>query len=295
MKIDKNSIRGTYPAIVTPFSKDGASIDFDSLSNLIEYQISAKVQGIVVCGSTGEAQTLSDDEYQKVVSFTKERVNQRVPVIAGIGTNSTLKAVGMARLLEEIGVDGILVVAPMYNKPTQKGIITHFEEIKRGTKLPIIAYNVPSRTGVNILPATIASLVRQGTILGLKEASGSMDQILDILVQLRDDCAVVSGEDSLVSALMLSGGRGVISATANIIPEIFVEITNAALSGDWERSREAQYKALPWVRLMFVETNPIPVKTAVAIKGIIKHATLRLPLMPAEETTVERIKALLNC
>ncbi|NMC63004.1 MAG: 4-hydroxy-tetrahydrodipicolinate synthase [SAR324 cluster bacterium] len=294
MTINKDTLRGTFPAIVTPFSKDGANVDFDSLHNLIEYQISARVDGLVVCGSTGEAQTLTDDEYQKVVSFTKEKVNGRVPVIAGIGTNSTQKGIAAAKLLDEIAVDGILLVAPMYNKPTQKGIIAHFEQIKRATRLPIIAYNVPGRTSVNILPATIATLVKQGTICGLKEASGSMDQVLDILSLVRDDCAVVSGEDSLVCALMLSGGKGVISASANIIPEIFVEITSAALNKEWERAKEAQYKALPWVRLMFAETNPIPVKTAVALKGIIKYPTLRLPLMPAEDATIEKIKALLG-
>jgi len=294
MTIDKDTLKGTFPAIVTPFSKDGASVDFDSLYNLIEYQISARVDGLVVCGSTGEAQTLSDEEYQKVISFTKEKVNGRIPVIAGIGTNSTMKGIAAAKLLDEIAVDGILLVAPMYNKPTQKGIIAHFEQIKRATRLPIIAYNVPGRTGVNILPATIATLVKQGTICGLKEASGSMDQVLDILAQVRDHCSVVSGEDSLVCSLMLAGGKGVISASANIIPEIFVEITTAAINGDWERAREAQFKALPWVRLMFVETNPIPVKTAVALKGVIKYPTLRLPLMPAEDSTVEKIKALLG-
>ena len=294
MTFSRDTLKGTHTAIVTPFTKDGSAVDFDSLNNLIEFQIGAGVDGIVVCGSTGEAQTLGDDEFQKVVSFTKDSVRSRVPVTAGIGTNSTLKAAAIAGLLDEIGVDGILVVAPPYNKPPQRGIIAHFEAIKRATRLPLIAYNVPGRTGCNILPATIATLVRQGTVIGVKEASGSMDQVLDLLTLVRDDCAVLSGEDSLVSSLMLSGGKGVISASANIIPEIFVEITAAALGGDWERARDAQFRALPWIRLMFSETNPIPVKTAVALKGVIKHATLRQPLCAAEEGTVERIRSMLR-
>jgi len=294
MNITNNTLKGTYPAIVTPFSKDASAVDLDSLGNLIEYQIGARVDGIVVCGSTGEAQTLNDDEYQKVVSFTKQAVKGRVPIIAGIGTNDTRRGVAFAKLLQEIGVDGILVVAPPYNKPPQRGIISHFREIKSATSLPLIAYNVPGRTGVNILPATMATMVKEGIICGIKEASGAMDQVLDLLALVRDTSSVMSGEDSLVHSMMASGGRGVISASANIIPEIFVEITTAALNGEWERARDAQFKALPWVRLMFAETNPIPVKTAVALKGIIKNATLRQPLCAAEESTIEKIRSMLR-
>lgn len=294
MTINSNSLRGTWPAIVTPFSKDASAIDRDSLANLIEYQIGAGVDGIVVCGSTGEAQTLTDDEYQRVVTFTKDTIKGRVPLISGIGTNATAKAVAYARLLEEIGIDGILVVAPPYNKPPQRGMIAHFEAIKKAASLPLVAYNVPGRTGVNLLPATLATMARQGTIVGIKEASGSMDQVLDLLAQVREISSVMSGEDSLVNSMMASGGKGVISASANIIPELFVEITSAALNGDWEKAREAQFKALPWIRLMFAETNPIPVKTAVAMKGIIQNASVRAPLCQAEESTIQRISELLS-
>ncbi len=292
MTITSDTLKGTWTAIVTPFSKDASAVDLDSLGNLIEYQIGARIDGIVVCGSTGEAQTLNDDEYQKVVSFTREAIKGRVPLIAGIGTNATHKGIAFAKLLQEIGVDGILVVAPPYNKPPQRGIISHFRDIGRATSLPLVAYNVPGRTGVNILPATMAALVKEGIICGIKEASGSMDQVLDLLSLVRNSSSVMSGEDSLVNSLMMSGGRGVISASANIIPEIFVEITTAALNGDWERSRDAQFRALPWVRLMFAETNPIPVKTALALKGIIKNGALRQPLCDAEESTIEKIRSM---
>lgn len=293
MSVIQHVFQGTYPAIVTPFNADGSAVDYDSLKALIDYQVRAGVQGIVVCGSTGEAATLSEDEYKNVVLSAKSMLGGRGQCIAGIGTNNTAKAQELAAFLSESKLDGILLVAPPYVKPPQRAIVEHFRAVKRCSTVPIIAYNVPGRSSVNIAAPTIAQLVQEGCIVGLKEALGSIDQVLDILAFTGDKLAMLSGEDSLVHATMASGGCGVISATANIIPEIFVELTTAALKGDWERARRAQFKALPIVRAMFMETNPIPVKTALALQGIIKYSAVRLPLVPAEAATVEKIRAVL--
>lgn len=285
---------GTLTAVVTPFTADGKGIDYKSFGNLIEFQLGAGVQGIVVCGSTGEAQTLTDSEYKEVVTFAREAVGKRGVLISGIGTSATEKAISMAAFLKECSVDGILVVAPPYNKPPQRGIEAHFKAIYDTTRLPIIAYNIPGRASVNILPDTLKNLFESGIIVGVKESSGSMDQVVDLLALVRDKVSVLSGEDSLVLPMMACGGKGVITAVGNIIPELFVRITSNALKGDWEKAKAAQFEALPWIRAMFLETNPIPVKTALARKGVIAHPTLRLPLVPAASETISKIDALLE-
>lgn len=285
---------GTYTAVVTPFTSDGSKIDFKSFGNLIEFQIEAGVQGIVVCGSTGEAQTLGDSEYKDVVLFAKEAIKKRVPLISGIGASATEKAVGIASFLKESSVDGVLVVAPPYNKPPQRGIEAHFRAVHDAAKLPLIAYNIPGRASVNILPETLRKLADSGTIVSVKESSGSMDQVVDLLSMVRDRVSVLSGEDSLVLPMMVCGGRGVISAVANVIPKSFVKITSSALKGDWEMAKDAQFEALPWIRAMFAETNPIPVKTALAKMKVIDYPTLRLPLVAAASETSARIDSLLK-
>jgi 4-hydroxy-tetrahydrodipicolinate synthase len=285
---------GMFTAAVTPFSADAQQVDYDSLSNLFEFQLKQGADGIVICGSTGEAATLSDEEYRQVVTFAMQQLKGRVPCVAGIGTNSTARACEMARALETIGVDALLLVAPPYNKPSQEGILAHFAEVKKVTRLPIVAYNVPGRTVANILPQTVAALAQRELIVGIKEASGSMDQVLDVLALVADCISVVSGEDSLVHAIMACGGRGVISASANIVPGIFKRITSTALAGQWRQSLEAQFKALPIVRAMFSETNPVPVKAALAMRGVIKSGAVRLPLLAAREETMQRIKSVLE-
>jgi len=286
-------LAGTFPAIVTPFSADGSAIDLDSLRSLLDYQLSGGVSGFIVCGSTGEAATLSDDEYRLVIETTAAHIRGRGICVAGIGSNSTRRATEVAAWLEGVrGVDAILLVAPPYNKPPQEGIFAHFMAVHAAARLPIVAYNVPGRTGVNILPATIGRLAAAGAIIALKEASASMDQVMDLLVETEGRISILSGEDSLVHATMACGGRGVVSVAANVEPRVVSGMTRAALGGEWPRSLEAQLALLPLIRALFAETNPIPVKAELARRGLIRNATVRLPLVGASPALLERLGAL---
>lgn len=291
--LNANDLRGTYPALVTPFSCGGETVDFDSLAALVDYVLAARVNGVVVCGSTGEAASLSDDEYRSVVRFVRECVAGRAPCVAGIGTSSTKRACETAEFLKSAGLDGALLVGPPYIKPPQSGVIEHFKAVQRASGLALIAYNIPGRAVVNILPETILQMAAQGLILGVKEASGSMDQAMDIAAGMSEDFALLSGEDSLVHAVMSLGGRGTITAAANVIPELMVEITDNALRGQWKSSLAAQKKALPVIRALFRETNPIPLKCALCIKGVISSAAVRVPLMPASAGTENLLRSLL--
>ncbi len=290
MECTAKTLKGTITAIVTPFSKDGSSVDYQSLEKLIESQIKSGVDGIVTCGSTGEASTLSDNEYRDVVKFTAQLIKGRILTIGAVGSNNTQRAVEQGRICEQAGQDALLVVAPAYNKPPQEGLLAHFREVRKGVKIPVVAYNIPGRTGVNMQPQTLARLAEEGTIVGLKDATGSIDQALDLAALTGDSLAVLSGEDSLVLPLMSIGGRGVISASANADVEGFLKITDSFLSGDIDAARRAQLAVLPLVRMMFSETNPIPVKAALALKGIISYPTVRLPLVAAQPKTVEGLK-----
>lgn len=287
--LTSTTLRGVYPAIVTPFSADGSKVDFDSLKRLVHFVLGGGAAGIVVCGSTGEAATLSDAEYHAVVRAAREYAGKGGACIAGIGTNNTARAAQMAAELEDAGLDGLMVVAPAYNKPPQSGIVAHFREVRRATKLPIIAYNVPGRTAVNILPATVAQLVSDGIIIGLKEASGSVDQALDILAKVGGKLALLSGEDSLTQALMATGAQGVISVAANVFPAECAAVVRLMAEGAVSQAAALQLKLLPLIRSMFMETNPIPVKTALALRRVIASPTLRLPLVAAEGATVARL------
>lgn len=294
MECSFETLIGVHTAIVTPFTADASAVDYDSLSSLLAYQLENGVSGIVVCGSTGEAAALSAEEFHKVIEFVVKEVGGRVPVTAGLNANVTWKAIEQVELVQSVGVDAVLVVIPFYNKPTQDGIVEHFESIYKSTSLPLIAYNVPGRTGTNLLPVTLERLVEKKLIIGLKEASGSMDQWLDMALQVGDCVNMLSGEDSLVHAAMASRGKGTISASANIIPKSMVEITSLALEGKFEAAFDAQMFALPVIRAMFMETNPVPVKAALALRGVIAHPTTRLPLVPAAEKTVAKISELLK-
>ncbi|MDZ4785333.1 MAG: 4-hydroxy-tetrahydrodipicolinate synthase [bacterium] len=285
---------GIYPAIITPFSKDGTSICWESLERLLKYQVKSKVDGVVVCGSTGEAQTLSDQEFYNIIESVLKFKSKDFKVIAGVGSNDTKKACQLARWCKESGTDAILLVTPFYNKPTQAGLVAHVDQVKQQADIPIIAYNVPGRTGVNLLPQTVAKMVEMNLIVGIKEASGSMDQILDIISLVGDKVAVLAGDESLLCCTLVSGGHGGISATGNLIPELLVSIMNAAKDNDWETARKVQLEALPLIRACFMETNPIPLKAAMNLKGIIQHDTLRLPLTSPQEVTRERFRTLLD-
>lgn len=290
------SLDGIFPALVTPFTADGESIDYKSLEAVIEYCIEGGVSGVVAAGSTGEAATLSEEEYRELISTTCELVQGRVPVIVGIGTNSTRRAGEIATYLAtSTKASGILLVAPPYNKPTQEGMLCHFREVKRAAQgLPIIAYNVPGRTGVNLLPHTVGTLSKEGTIIGIKEASGSIDQAIDVIASCSESFKLVGGDDSLLLAVLSIGGTGGIATAGNIVPHALSDIVNSFRTGRLEAARSIQYKILPLLRALFAETNPIPLKLALKLRGIIKSDALRLPLTPASESTKQSIIAALE-
>ncbi len=284
-------IEGVLPALVTPFSHAGETIDFESFGRLIEFQLEAKVSGVVVCGSTGEAMTLSDEEYLAAVRFVAERVKGRVPCIAGISASATKRGVDVARNVRELGCDAVLVAAPPYNKPSQQGLLEHYRAIHREGGLPVIAYNIPGRSGVAISPQTLGQLSREGVIVAVKESSGSMDTVIDVLRSVTSSCSVLSGEDSLVLGVLAYGGSGVISACANAFAHEFVTLHTAFRAGNLEAARIAQMDLIPKIRAMFIESNPVPVKALLSVRKVIAHPTVRLPLVPLQLSSFEVVKA----
>ena len=283
-------LRGVLPALVTPFTKDGSGVDTKSFGNLIDAQLAAKVHGVVACGSTGEASTLSDEEYVEVVKFAREMTRGKIPCVGGISVSSTHRAVQMARSLKELGCDAVLVATPPYNKPSQAGIIEHFKAIQSASGLPLIAYNVPGRSGVAITPATLGTLSHQGVITAIKEASGSIDTLADVMLAVREDCQVLSGDDSLFLGALAYGGRGIISVVANAFPREMVDLYDAFERRDTAEARRLQLELLPRIRAAFIEANPIPIKAALAEMGIIENGTVRLPLTPLAPANFERVR-----
>lgn len=271
--------RGMYTALVTPFTANGASVDSVSLKRLIDFQVSSGVTGFVVCGSTGEAATLSESEYIEVVRLVREHAADK-PVVAGVSVSATDRAVALAKLIEELGCDGILLATPPYNKPSQDGIVEHFVRVRAATQLPIMAYNIPSRTGVAMHAETLGKLSREGIIEAIKESSGSLDAFLDVRLAVGDSCVVLSGEDSMFSGTLACGGQGIVSASANVIPEEFCRLWEAWCDGNGSLATEIQLSITPKIRKLFLETNPVPVKAVLAKRGIIDSATVRLPLVP---------------
>jgi 4-hydroxy-tetrahydrodipicolinate synthase len=282
---------GTYTALVTPFSADG--IDYPALRRLIDAQVAAGVQGVVPCGSTGESATLSHDEHERVISAVVEHVAGRVKVIAGTGSNSTRESVRLTRWAKEHGADGALLIAPYYNKPTQDGLRAHYETVADGVDLPLIVYNIPGRSAVNIAPETMAKLAEIPHIVGVKEASGSLDQVSRIVQLCGSKLTVLSGDDSLTLPIMSVGGRGVIAVVSNLVPERLIKLVNAALAGDYESARAEHYALLPLMQAMGVETNPIPVKTALAMLGRCSPE-LRLPLTALREENMAVLRKALQ-
>jgi 4-hydroxy-tetrahydrodipicolinate synthase len=282
---------GCLTALITPF-RNGA-VDYDALGAIVEAQIAAGVDGLVPCGSTGESATMTHDEHTEVVRRVVQMAKGRVPVIAGTGSNSTAEAIRLTRAAEEVGASGALLISPYYNKPTQEGIYRHYAAVAEASKLPLIVYNIPGRTASLITAETVARLSRIPTIVGVKEATGSMQQALDTIAQAEPDFAVWSGDDVMTLPIMAAGGVGVISVTANVVPHRFAELTKALLAGDLPRSRTLMRNLLPLVNSLFLEINPIPVKTAMAMMG---HCTeeLRLPLTPMSAPARERMAAVLR-
>ena len=269
---------GCLTALVTPFR--GGEIDLLALERLVEAQIAAGVHGLVPCGSTGESATLTHDEHIALVKAVVRLARGRVPVIAGTGSNSTAEAVRLTRGAQDAGASGALLISPYYNKPTQDGIYQHYLAVAEATTLPIVVYNIPGRTGSNILPETIARLSHVKNVAGVKEASGSMQQVIEILATAAPDFAVWSGDDVMTLPIMAAGGVGVISVTSNVAPQRMVELTSALLEGDLASARGRMHELLPLVRALTMqfEVNPIPVKTALALMGCCTEE-FRLPLM----------------
>ena len=265
--------RGSMVAIVTPLSE--GEVDYETLGRLIDFQIENGTDAIVPCGTTGESPTLSHKEHDRVVEFTVEKVNQRVKVIAGSGSNSTREALRLTTHAQAVGADGALVITPYYNKPTQKGMIEHFGKLARETDIPLVLYNVPGRTGVKLEPETIAELFAIDNIVAVKEACGSVDQVNKILNLC--DITVISGDDSLTLPMIAVGGEGVISVAANIVPGAVSRMVHSALEGKWDEARKGHYYLYSLFQMMFIETNPIPVKTALAMIGKVREE-FRLPL-----------------
>lgn len=285
-------LRGCGTALVTPFTKDGA-IDEPALRKLVDWQIAEAIHFLVPCGSTGEAVTLTLAEHRRVVEITVDQAKGRVAIVAGAGSNDTAKAVAMSKEMKAAGATHLLHVSPMYNKPPQRGIIAHFERIADATDLPIIVYNVPGRTGSNIEPMTTLALARVRHIVAVKEASGNLGQITDILKERPEHFSVLSGDDEMTLAVMAAGGDGVISVVSNATPKKMAQLCNAAAKGDFAAARKIHVELLAWMRAAFVESNPIPVKAGMAMMGKLNN-TLRLPLVPLDAKHAETVRSALK-
>ncbi|CEP79782.1 4-hydroxy-tetrahydrodipicolinate synthase [Paraclostridium sordellii] len=279
--------KGSGVALVTPFNEDG--VDFEKLGELIEYHIENNTDALIVCGTTGESTTMSDEEQFAVIDFTVKKVNKRIPVIAGTGSNDTMHSVYLCQEAEKLGADGLLVITPYYNKTNQRGLKLHFETIAASTELPIILYNVPGRTGVNIKPSVIAELAKIENIVAVKEASGDIAQVAEIARLVPEGFAIYSGNDDSILPLLSLGGVGVISVVANICPKETHDLVEKFLNGDVKGSRELQLGMKALIDKLFIEVNPIPVKTAMNILGF-QVGDLRLPLAPMEENNLKALR-----
>jgi 4-hydroxy-tetrahydrodipicolinate synthase len=282
---------GVFTALVTPF-RDGA-VDERALTDLVEIQIAAGVDGLVPCGSTGEAATLSHAEHQRVVEVVVAAARGRVQVVAGTGSNSTAEAIQLTRHAKEAGADGALLISPYYNRPTQDGIVAHYTEIARQTAFPLIAYNIPGRTGSNVLPATLARLAEVEQIVGVKESCGDLNQIAHVITCVPDGFSVLSGDDWATLPLLALGGSGVISTASNVVPGEVVDLVRAFRAGDLARAQAVHYRLMPLLDALFCETNPIPVKAALAMRGLVQEE-LRLPLVPMSNANRERLQGVMK-
>lgn len=286
-----SNLKGCGTALVTPFKKD-LSIDEDALRRFVEFQITEGIDFLVPCGTTGESPTLNDDEHRRVVAIVVEEARGRVPVIAGAGGNNTAHVIKLAQECEKLGVDGLLSVSPYYNKPMQEGLYQHYKAIAEATSLPIIVYNVPPRTNVNILPDTIARLAEIPNIIGVKEASGDISQIAEIITRVPADFKVLSGDDSMTLPLIALGGVGLISVAGNEAPREMTALTRACLDNNWDEARRLNRSLWALMKANFIETSPGPVKAALAMMGKIEEV-YRLPMVPVRPETKEKLRAVL--
>lgn len=287
-----NPFRGAFVAIVTPFI-DG-QLDEQGLKDLIEFQIAGGTHGIVPCGTTGESATMSHDEHHRVVELTIETVAGRVPVLAGTGSNSTSETIELTKHAKAAGADGALVITPYYNKPSQEGLYQHFKSVAAAVDIPIILYNVPSRTSIDMTAATVARCAEVDNIVGIKEATADMNRACDVISRCPADFAVMSGDDFTSMALVLLGGTGVISVTSNVNPKGMSDLMNAALAGDVAKARDIQYQLFPLMGSMFYDTNPVPAKKALEMMGKIKSGSPRQPLWEMDADALARMTTVLK-
>jgi 4-hydroxy-tetrahydrodipicolinate synthase len=283
--------KGSIVAIVTPF-KEG-KVDEETYRKLIEFQIENGTSAIVPCGTTGESATLSMEEHSRVIDIAVEAVNKRVPVIAGTGGNSTSEAIELTEHAKKAGADATLQVTPYYNKPTQEGLVQHFKAIAKAVPLPQVLYNVPGRTSVNMLPETVARLADLPEVVAIKEASGSLGQMAEIVNLAGDNITLLSGDDNVTLPVLSIGGKGVVSVVANIVPRDTADMVNAWQEGDSKKAKALFYKLFPLCQAMFYETNPIPVKTSLALMGQVQDE-MRLPLAPMAHANLEKLKGALK-
>jgi 4-hydroxy-tetrahydrodipicolinate synthase len=289
---EENMFQGVFTALVTPFKAD-LTLDEQALRNLVDFQIENGIDGLVPVGTTGESPTLSPDETERVIRIVVEQAKGRVPVIAGTGSNYTEKAIHLTEMAKGLGATASLQVAPYYNKPTQEGFYRHFTAIAEAVDLPMVVYNIPGRSGKNIENPTMLKLATHKNIVAVKEASGSITQMMDLIAAKPADFVVLSGDDNLVFPLMALGGRGVISVASNIVPDRMSRFVKAALAGDWDSAREMHYGLLPLFKAIFIETNPIPIKAALAMKGMLTEG-YRLPMCPLADQNRESLKKVLR-
>ncbi len=272
-----NMYRGVFTALITPFTSTGA-VDIGAFKRLVEHQIASGIDGLVPCGTTGESSTLSHDEHDRVIALTVEYAAGRVPVIAGTGSNATHEAIQLSQHAEQAGVDAVLLVNPYYVKPTQKGLYLHFKAVAESVSIPCIPYNIQSRSGVNLENETLHRLMSEhDNIVGVKEASGSLEQMKNLIGLRHDEFVVLCGDDNMTVDLIEAGGNGVVSVAANLLPKQMKEMVHSAIGGNLERARELEDKLMPFFKACFLETNPIPIKTALAMKGWCQEA-FRLPI-----------------
>ena len=284
-------IDGVLPALITPFTKDN-KIDKNGLEQNIGFLIENGVSGIVPCGTTGESATLSIKEHEKVIEIAVD--SSTVPVVAGSGSNNTTEAIELTRFAMDAGADAALLITPYYNKPNDRGMLAHFKKVANEVDIPIILYNVPSRTGINLKPEVVAELAKESNIVGIKEASGSLDQVTRIIEMTQDeDFVVLSGDDGLTLPIMALGGAGVISVVANVAPKLMASMVEAFRRGDMAEARKLHLSLAPLIRAVFLETNPIPIKKAVELIGL-PAGHLRLPLAQISEDNEKKLKTALN-
>lgn len=283
-------IKGAFTALITPFNDDGG-VDYGTLRKLIEIQVENNV-GLVVLGTTGETPNLNSEEKKTIINIALEISNGKVPVIVGTGTNSTHKTLEETRIAKEMGADAVLIVTPYYNKPTDEGIFQHFKKISDNVDISVIVYNIQSRTGKNISTKLLKRLSELKNIIGVKEASGDIHQIMEVIYTLPKDFIVLSGDDILTFPLIMLGGKGVISVVSNLYPKEISDLVSYSINNNFEKAREIHYKLLPFFKAAFIETNPIPIKYAMSLKGLIKE-NYRLPLCKMADENKELIKKVL--